>query len=288
MHKVLFIGASGMIGYPVARELIRAGFDLTLFGRETEKLNRLFPNIKNMKGDVFETDSLKAAMKDQEIVYINLSINKTARSSEPQPEREGIKNILEAAGATGIKRIGYISSLIKNYRGMNQFSWWAFDIKHAAVEAIRHSGIPYSVFYPSTFMETIDQQMIRGNKIFLAGTSEYPMWFISGNDFGAQVAWALKKAGDSNQEYAIQGPEAYTFELAAKIFKSQCKKKYTIVKVPLLPMKIAGVFKPEFQYAARICEALNKYPEKFESQATWDELGKPLTTLEQYAKKLHI
>lgn len=288
MHKVLFIGASGMLGNPVARELIRAGFDLTLFGRDLAKLDRQFPNIKKQQGDVFDSDSLKAAMKDQDIVYINLSINKNLRSSEPQPEREGMRNILEAAAASGIKRIGYLSSLIKNYRGMNQFNWWAFDIKHAAVEAIRHSGIPYSVFYPSTFMETIDQQMIRGNRIVLAGKSEYPMWFISGKDFGSQVAWAFKKAGDSNQEYSIQGPEAYTFELAVKIFMSNCKKKFSVVRLPLLPMKIAGLFKPDIQYAARICEALNNYPEKFESQTTWDELGKPLTTLEEYTKKLKL
>jgi hypothetical protein len=39
-------------------------------------------------------------------------------------------------------------------------------------------------------------------------------------------------------------------------------------------------------YAANICEALNKYPEKFESGKSWDELGKPSTRLADYAAAL--
>lgn len=33
-------------------------------------------------------------------------------------------------------------------------------------------------------------------------------------------------------------------------------------------------------------EALNKYPEKFEAQTTWDLLGKPQITLEDFAESL--
>jgi hypothetical protein len=40
----------------------------------------------------------------------------------------------------------------------------------------------------------------------LAGKSEAPMWFIAAKDYGVQVAWAMKKAGDTNQEYSCAGP----------------------------------------------------------------------------------
>lgn len=286
MQKILFIGASGMLGQPVAQELTRAGFELTLLGRDTEKLEKLFPNIRSVKGDVFDHDSLVSAMNDQDIVYANLSITQTTGKADPQTEKEGLKNIIYAAKETGIKRLGYISSLIKNYRGMNGFNWWAFDIKHAAVDAIKHSGIPYSLFYPSTFMETLDRQLMQGNKLLLAGKSEAPMWFIAAKDFGIQVAWAFKKAGDNNQEYPVQGPEPFTFDEAARVFISNYKKKITLLKTPLLPLKVLGVVNNKLNYAANICEALNKYPEKFESEKTWNDLGKPTTTLADYAASL--
>jgi len=286
MQKILFIGASGMLGKPVALELMRAGFPVTLLARDVEKMKKLFPNASIVKGDVFDLVSLETAMKGNEIVYANLSIAQSSKKNDPQPEREGVTNIIAAAKKSGIKRIGYLSSLIQNYQGMNGFNWWAFEVKQAAVNAIKNSGLNYSIFYPSTFMETLDRQMLQGSRLMVVGKSEAPMWFIAAKDFGIQVAWAFKKAGDDNQEYIIQGWEPYTFDEAAKIFCENVKAKIKVMKAPLIPLKYLGIFNQRLNYAYHICEALNKYPEKFESEPTWNDLGKPATTLADYAASL--
>ena len=288
MQKILFIGASGMLGKPVALELLRAGFKLTLLARDVEKMEKFFPNTPVVKGDVFDVTSLEAAMAGHEIVYANLSVGQSSKKDEPQPEREGVANIIEAAKKSGIKRVAYLSSLIKNYQGMNGFKWWSFEVKQAAVEAIKKSGLNYSIFYASTFMETLDRQMLQGTRLMLAGKSEAPMWFIAGKDYGVQVAWALKKAGDSNQEYNIQGLEPFTFSEAAKVFIQNVKSPIKIMKAPLGPLKYLGVFNQRMNYTYHICEALNKYPEKFESENTWSDLGKPSTTLAEYVASLKI
>src|SRR5258705_5518597 len=288
MQKILFIGASGMLGKPVALELLRAGFKLTLLARDIEKMQKLFPGIPVVKGDVFDVASLDAAMAGHENVYLNLSVAQSSKKNEPQPEKEGIKNIIETSKKSGIKRIVYLSSLIKNYEGMNGFKWWAFQIKQAAVDAIKRSGLSYSIFYPSTFMECLDKQMLQGTRIMLAGRSEAPMWFIAGKDFGVQVAWALKKAGDTNQEYTIQGLEPFTSDEAARVFISNVKSPIKIMRAPLAPLKYLGIFNQRVNYTYHICEALNKYPEKFESENTWNDLGKPSTTLAEYVASLKI
>ncbi len=286
MKKILFIGASGMLGKPVALELLRAGFEVTLMGRDPEKLQKIFPNISVVEGDVYDINSVENAMKGQETVYANLSVAQTSKRNDPQPEREGVINIINAAKKSGIKRIGYLSSLIKNYQGMNDFTWWAFDIKQNAVDAIKKSGLRYSIFYPSTFMETLDRQMMQGNRLMLAGKSEMPMWFIAAKDYGIQVAWAMKKADDVNQEYVIQGLEPFTFDEAAKIFKDNYKSPVKLMRAPLAPLKYLGFLNQRMNYAYNICEALNKYPEKFESESAWDDLGKPSITLADYAASL--
>lgn len=286
MKKILVIGSSGMLGSPVTLELIRAGFDVSLAGRDTEKLQKLFPNIPVHAADVFNPDSLEEALDGKDIVYLNLSVNPSTKESHPQTEREGVRNIIQAAKNKGVKRIGYLSSLIKNYEGMNGFSWWAFKIKHGAIEAIKSSGLNYSIFYPSTFMETLDKQMMQGNRIMMAGNSEAPMWFIAAKDYGEQVAWAFKKSGDENNEYSVQGLNPYTFDEAVKIFCENYQSKVKTVKTPLLPLKLAGYLNQKFNYVYHICEALNKYPEKFESEKTWNDLGKPSITLADYASSL--
>jgi len=286
MQKILFIGASGMLGKPVALELLRAGFPVTLLARDPEKMQKLFPNISVIEGDVFDIASLETAMKGNDIVYANLSVAQTSKKNEKQPEREGVNNIIAAAKTSGIKRIAYLSSLIKNYEGMNSFSWWAFQIKQHAVDSIKKSGLNYSIFYPSTFMEVLDQQMLQGSRLMLAGKSEVPMWFIAGKDYGIQVAWALKKAGDTNQEYTIQGLEPFTFEEAAKVFINNYRSPLKMMKAPLAPLKYLGILNQRMNYTYHICEALNKYPEKFESENAWNDLGKPSVTLADYAASL--
>lgn len=277
-----------MLGKPVALELMRSGFPVTFLGRDVDKLRKLFPNAAIVKGDVFDVSSLETAMTGHEIVYANLSVAQSSKKSDPQPEREGVANIIEAAKKSGVKRIVYLSSLIKNYQGMNGFGWWSFELKQGAVDAIKKSGLNYSIFYASTFMETLDRQMLQGKRLMVAGKSEAPMWFIAGKDYGVQVAWALKKAGDSSQEYSIQGLEPFTFDEAAKVFIQNVKTPIKIMKAPLAPLKYLGLVNQRVNYAYHICEALNKYPEKFESENAWNDLGKPSTTLADYAASLKL
>lgn len=287
MQKILIIGATGMLGKPVAQALIAAGFNVTLLGRDKNKLRASFPHATIIKGDVLDKESLVKALQGQEAVYSNLSVLQTSREKDPQPEREGIDNIIAAAKKAGIQRLANISSLVHLYNGMNGFRWWAFDIKHAAVEKIKASGIPYTIFYPSTFMETYPYQMMRGNKVAVLGKSVMPMWFIAAADYGRQVARSLSVTDNKNREYAIQGPEAYTFDEANTIFiENYSKAPLKTMKIPLSIMKFMGIFIQKFNYGWHICEALNNYPEKFESESTWQELGKPETTLARFANGL--
>lgn len=285
--KILFIGATGMLGKPVAAELMRSGFDVTLLARDLSKAKALFPSAKLVQGDVFDRSTLVKAFAQMDAVYMNLSVLQSSKEKQPQQEREGVDNIIAAAKETGVKRLACLSSLVHFYEGMNGFSWWAFRIKHSAVEKIKAAGIPYTIFYPSTFMETFPYQMMRGNKIALLGKSIAPMWFIAAADYAKQVARSFEIAGNNNKEYNIQGTEAFTFDEAAKIFiKNYQKAKLSTMRLPFGLVKFIGSFVQQLNYAWHICEALNKYPEKMDSQQTWNELGKPVTRLADYTKSL--
>jgi uncharacterized protein YbjT (DUF2867 family) len=285
--KILFIGATGMLGKPVAAGLLKAGHTLTLFGRDENKIKALFPSAAIAKGDVFDRQSLQTAMQGQEAVYMNLSVTQNSRQKNLQPEREGLDNILAAAEQSGIQRLLYVSSLVHLYNTMNGYTWWAFSIKHSAVEKIKASGMAYTIFYPSTFMETYPYQMMQGKKIAMLGNSIMPMWFIAAEDFATQVANSFAIAGHESKEYTIQGPEAYTFDEANKIFINNYKKgRLKVMKAPMWLIKLFGNFSPKLNYAWHICEALNKYPEKFESEQSWKELGKPAITLAAFANRL--
>jgi uncharacterized protein YbjT (DUF2867 family) len=245
----------------------------------------MFPHNRIIEGDVFDQDSLRDAFLGQDIVYLNLSIAQSSRMKELQPEREGIQNILAAAMRVKIQRIAYLSSLIKNYQGMQGFDWWALRIKNDALQKVKSSGIPYSIFYPSTFMETF-YNLVRGNTIYLVSGSRAPMWMIAADDYGRQISRAFEIA-TGNQEFVFQGLNPYTWDEAARIIiETNKKKKLKIRKAPMGLIKFLGNFSGKINYAGKILTALNNYPEKFESEDTWKQLGKPEITLAEFATGL--
>ncbi len=281
--KIAIIGSTGMIGQPVTKAFIIAGFDVTLLIRNANKAKQLFgSNVRILAGDLNDPKCLKELLSGQDAVYLNLSVEQSSGIKDFQPEREGLKNILQVAKISGIKRIGYLSSLVQFYQDID---WWVFDMKKEAVKSIKQSGLPYSIFYPSTFMESFVKGAYRkGNKINLAGTSKYPMYLIAGADYGKQVVKAFQN-DDGNNEYVVQGQEKYNADDAAKLFADNYNKnKIKVVKFPLVVLKFLGRLSNKFNYASNIIDAMNNYPEKFEAEKTWQDLGKPQTTFMEYIK----
>src|SRR5258708_190851 len=109
--RILFIGATGMLGKPVAAQLIRSGFDITLLSRDTDKVRTLFPQAKLIQGDLFDRSTLVKAFDQVDAVYMNLSVAQSSKEKDQQPEREGLDNIISAAKEKGIRRLAYLSSL---------------------------------------------------------------------------------------------------------------------------------------------------------------------------------
>lgn len=288
MKKITVFGATGMLGQPVVKELTSAGFEVKAMVRSPEKARAVLPaNVPLERGDLKNQSDIESALKETDAIYINLSIDAESKKDDFQPEREGLKNIIEAAKKANVRRIAYCSSLVHRYQGMNNFHWWAFDIKREAIEKIKSSGIPYTIFYPSSFMENFDKGGYKqGAKMMLAGKSKFPMWFIAGSDYGKQVAKSFQILGEKSGEYAVQGLEAFTADEAVKVFvENYQKEKLKISKAPIFLLKILGLFNQKMNYGAKIIEALNNYPEKFESEKTWEEMGRPQVTLAEYARQ---
>ena len=284
IKKIAFIGATGMLGRPVIHQLTEAGFDVTALVRTPDRAD-LGDSLKIIKGDLKNPEDVDQLLEGKDAVYISLSILQNEKENDWHTETDGMKIILASAQKKSIQRILLLSSLVQRYQRMNNFSWWVFGLKDESVEMVKQSGISYTIFFPSTFMESFLGKYRQGKRILLGGKSEHRMYYIAGEDYGKQVAQTLLRNHEENKEYVIQGLEALTQEEAADIFVQHYKReKLSISKAPLGILKFLGLFSTTVNYGARIVEALNKYPEKFESEETWKALGKPVTTLQKFAE----
>lgn len=284
MRKIAIVGSTGLLGKPVTEAFIKAGFEVSVLVRNAEKARELFGSgLRIVAGDLRDPETLKDLLRDQNRLYLNLSVKQLSRINDFQPERDGLGTILEQAKASGIKRIGYLSSLVQFYQDSD---WWVLNLKKDAVKRIKQSGLTYSIFYPSTFMESFDKGAYRqGNRINLAGKSRYKMYLIAGEDYARQVVKAFE-IDHGNNDYVIQGPDGYTADHAAKLFVDNYKKApMKVASLPLGMLKFLGLLSTKFNYAANIVDILNNYPETFEAETTWKELGKPEITFMDYIRK---
>jgi uncharacterized protein YbjT (DUF2867 family) len=249
MQKILIIGSTGLLGKPVTKALIEAGFDITLLVRDKTLAAKLFPKARIIKGDLQNRADIEIAMQGQEAVFLSLSVKQTEKESGFHTEDKGLDLIVDIAKQLKIKRIAYLSSLVHLYQGMNGFDWWVFRIKQEAVRKIKESGIAYTIFYPSTFMESIFYQSKQGSMIALGGKSEYPLHYIAAEDYARQVVNSFKILTTENRDFVVQGLESFTQDEAANVFIQHYKKeKLRTMTAPMFVMKLMGLFNQKFNY----------------------------------------
>ncbi len=280
MKKIVVISSNEIIDKPVTVELEKSGYKVTELIKNnlnTEKYTAK-SDTALVSCDLRDKESLKAVLSGQDELYLNLSNNTTSNESDFQPEKDGLLNIIEAAKEKSVKRISYLSSLIARHDD----EWWFVKMKQEAVNLIKNSGLFYTIFYASHFMDTIFQYRL-GNNLMIIGDSYYPKYWVAAGDYGKQVARSFE-INEGNMEYIIQGLECWSVEEAFEIFVNNYKaEELKIKKMPLGLLKYIGTFYKEIDYEAKLAECVNNFSEKFEGGESWEKLGKPGITIEKFA-----
>ena len=285
IRQVAVVGATGMLGKHVTNRLVQQGYSVTAVVRNMLKGQQLLNSkVHLQKGDLSDPGSLLTAFRDVDYLYLNLSTGPHEKDADFRTEIEGLKNAIKAAKQARIKRIAYLSSLVKDYE---ESGWWVFDYKREAVRILREAEIPVTIFYPSSFYENLAELQIRGNRVMLAGHQTTKSWWIGTEDYARMVGEAFRQQHDEDREYAVQGPEPMNMDEAIDLFIQNCSSKN--LKKTRVPMQVFKILKPfsktlDFQYY--ILDAINNYDEKFVSERTWDELGRPQQTLADWAKQI--
>jgi uncharacterized protein YbjT (DUF2867 family) len=281
LHNIAVIGATGMLGRPVVAALLDAGFEVTAVVRDADRAARVLPPaVTLIEADVFDEESLRHAFAGQDGVYLSLSVAPGARPCDMHTEAQGFANILSAAKAMGVARIGYLSALIQDAR---RGTWWVRDVWQRALQRLKGSGIPYTIFYASNVMETLPERHRWRDFLVVAGAGHVCHYWIAGADFGRQVARAFAREDASAREYVMQGPEAMSYVEAAERYAQSCSDPLRVVKVPLGLVRALGVVSNAMRFHARVLAEVLKYPEEFKAQTAWDELGRPTITIEDFA-----
>jgi uncharacterized protein YbjT (DUF2867 family) len=269
--KILIIGASGLLAKPVIKQLDKQGFQIRLFSR-TVTASMFDKTYELVQGDVLNPSDLDKAMTGCDAIHISLS---------KVDERLATKTIVEVARQKQIKLI----SIITGCTVADENRWfWMIENKYQAEQAIIHSGIPYMIFRPTWFFESLEL-MVRNRKAMIIGKQINPYRWIAADDYAQMVSNAYQKQEARNKIFYIYGPESFLMKDALTEYCKQIHPE--IKKVSTIPLGLINIIafltrNKELKTAA----SMFGYFEKVKEQGSPDEanvlLGKPKINFQKW------
>lgn len=278
MERILVIGGTGRITRTVVQALVQAGYLVRVLSRRPQQAQALLPEeIECYRGDLQDQASLASAIQGVDAVYINLP-----ETSDPKasfiPEVHGLDNIL----ATVPSNVLLIKVSEIDAAENHHFADLTFKFRGEA--KLQASGRPFVIFRPTWFMESLPLILTRGRTLMYAGRQPSPLYWIAARDFGKQVTKALQcRSQAQNQVFTVQGPEALTFAQAAKRYIQGVGGNLRMIALPLWILRLSGMFDAQSRADYQLMAHYNRRIETFQAQHTWEMLGRPTTTLEEFA-----
>lgn len=262
--KLLIIGASGLLAAPVIRKMEEAGHTLKLFSRNVHP--GMFVNEHEIvNGDVFQPEDLARAVEGCDAVHISVSVDQ---------EDLAMQRILEVAKSAEIKLI----SMVSGATVCEENRWFSFtDKKFRSEQMVMQSGIPYLIFRPTWFFESLER-MVRNGKAMVPGKQVHPYHWVAADDLGNMVVRAFNNKKYYNGTYYVYGPERFTMK---EILEKYCQACYPdieqVSETPLTVLRfIAWITRnKQLSFATKLFGYFSRVPEPEVPEKERYILGKP-------------
>jgi NADH dehydrogenase len=280
--KILVVGGTGMLGWPVARKLAQNGHKVSILTRDPNKTDvKGEHNIDFIEGDVRSNSSLRRVMRGFEGIHINLNSH-SFRDLE-EIEVKGTANVAKAAVEGGVKKITMISGL-----GVMEKNAWSPMVraKLDSEKALKMSGLAYTIFNCTHFMETIPMY-IRNKKAVVFGKQHHAIHWLAADDYASIVGQAFNEPRSDHKKIPVLGTEKLTMEEAFKIYIEHQSEGITLSHMSLQMLTLISniTFNKNLKYVVSMMKYFEKVPEAFSREDMPDYFEKPSTTLEDWIKK---
>jgi uncharacterized protein YbjT (DUF2867 family) len=288
IKSIAFIGGTGKLGVPVVKMLAQNGFTIRAIVRDMGKAKRLLPNnVELVLGNLNDPKSIEDGLKNMDAVYINLATETTRLDLPFYEEREGVETIVKAALKNKVQHIFKMGALGAYPKATHITAEMPVPnkIRIEGQRFIEQSGINFTIFDPTMFIDNIPNQ-IKSNTIEWIGNAPTNFYWITADDYAKQVLNAINNPKTVNKHYPIQGPEGLTPQEAFKQFIENYDTNLKVKSFPLWMVKALGIFSPKMKFMGHMFSYFDNTPDPFYAEETWAELGKPMTTVKEFARQL--
>lgn len=251
MAIVLVTGGTGFIGSHIVRRLLKKGHQVVVMTRNPSQVRSTVPAGVDLRpGDVSNPVSLRQAMAGVDVV-----INAVQFPNHPveNPRKgytymavDGLGTVrqVEAAKEAGVKRFIYLSGA--GTRQGQTYPW--FQAKLKAEQAIRDSGIPFTIFQPSWVYGPEDRSL---NKfvtfarllpfIPVVGDGQTRVSPVHVDDLAEVVAESVDLETSIGKTYQVGGPQVLTMDQIIQTMLKAMGKRRPLLHNPRWLMKLVTI-----------------------------------------------
>jgi uncharacterized protein YbjT (DUF2867 family) len=274
-RQVLVLGATGMLGQPVARCLVDKGHRVRILVRSVEKARRMFGNaVEIVEGSALNREDIQAGMAGCDAVHINLT---------QESELTATQHVVDLAQGKGLERVTYVSATTAR----EENRWFELiDVKMRTEEILHRSGMAQTVFCPTWVMETLHNFIHGDRAVVIVGKNPPALHFFAAADFGRMVAASYDDDRALGKRLFIHGPEGITLLDALERFVYAHHPKLKLMRMKLwqarLIAKLTG--REGLTYATRLIAYFDKVGELGDPTEANALLGAPSITLDEWFK----
>ena len=277
---ILVIGGTGMLGKPVAQQLKADGFNVRLLARNPEKAQKLLgARYEIVKGEVDNPAALRTALTGVDGVHISLKGGPTEADFD-RMDYLATRDIANAAKEMNVGRVTILSAYAVSQKKADTPESRS---KVRGEAALKSSGVPYTIFRASWFMETLPL-FIQGKSISLIGNQIHPLHWVAAEDYARMVSKSYQTDETLNKEFYIFGPEAYTMGEAMKIYADQAGVKVAPMSTRMLAVLGALTFNAEWKGMAVLMKHYENWGEDGSPAEANRLLGAPQVTLREWCQ----
>lgn len=280
VQTVLVIGATGTVGGPVARQLLADGYHVRLLVRDVERARtQLGADFEYIVVRVEEGEVVKQALAGCSGVHISLQAGSNPEEIE-RVEYRGTIRIVELAAKQPGMHLTYVSGMFVG--GQFGHGVLADQAKERVEQAIQDSGISFTIFRPTYFMDNLPKH--------LQGKQPHPLHLVAASDFGRMVSRAFQVPAAANKIFYIQGPEALTLVDALRLYCSMLEPEKQVMTIPLWVMSMLDTLflGKQMRRTVQMMQVLQHYGEFGDPSEANRLLGAPTTTLRAWCEQQRL
>lgn len=231
---ILVVGATGRLGGLIARRLLDDGAPVRMLVRDVPPQELVARGAQAVAGDLKDPGSLEAACAGAEAILTTAnSIGRGGADTIESVDRDGNRNLVEAAVAAGASRFVFTSAL-----GASPASPVPFlRAKAGAEELLRSSTLDWTILQPNLFMDTwvpavVGGPALAGRPVTLVGDGRRRHSLVAMRDVAAYAVAVLRHPQPGSRTLTIGGPEPLSWHDVVRAFEAELGRELPITALP--------------------------------------------------------